>query len=202
MMSIRERPVPPSAVVGIAALTLLVCALDLVTALGVSVWVFYLVPLGLTLLLSGSALPLAVAAATTLLMGVGFVASPAGVDDGIAATNRIFGIVVIWLVAVLARWLILSRQATARLAWLQDGQAQLARCALGELRVDAMGERIIATLCRVTGASVGAIYLLEGTTLARIAGYALDARDDVPTKLELGQGLAGQAARDGEARSV
>jgi CheY-like chemotaxis protein len=204
-MSIRDRPAPPSAIAGLAALLALVFLLDLFTRLGVAVWEFYLVPLALTLLLRSPALPLGIAAAITLLIGIGYVVSPRGADVDIAAINRAFGILIVWLVAALARWLILSRQNTMRLAWLQEGQAQVARSTLGEQSVEVIADRIVTALCRYLDADVGAMYRMDADGLVRIGGYALDDGDEevpVPRRLALGQGLAGQAARDGIARSL
>jgi CheY-like chemotaxis protein len=197
-----QRHSPSSAIAGIALLVGAVGAADIGTPLGIAVWVLYLVPLALTLLLPNPALPLLVAAAATLLMGVGFVASPSGVSGDIAIVNRGFAILVIWMVAALARWLVLTRARVQRLNWLQEGHAHVARSGLGEQTVEALGDSLVRALCEYLGARVGAIYRLDGGVLHRIGGYALDAAGSVPQQLALGEGLAGEAARDGVARSV
>ena len=187
----------------IAFLVGLVFASDLITRLGISVWIFYLVPLALCLLAPRAQLPLLVALAASVLIAAGYWLSPPGLDLEIARTNRSFGVVVIWGVAFLARWLIEARQRVQRLNWLQSGQARVSGEMVGEGSLAQMGQRLLDTLAGQLGAAVGALYLLQDGRLERVAGWALDeGAGGAPVRLAMGEGLVGQVARDGKARVV
>jgi hypothetical protein len=76
---------------GIAALLVLIFVIDTRTGLGVTPWLLYVIPLGLTYWASYLYAPLAVALACTILVFVAYFLSPPLVPKGIALTNRIFG---------------------------------------------------------------------------------------------------------------
>ena len=82
-------------------LLLLACfVLDLITPLGVAVWVFYLVPLGLSSRMPWRWTPVVVAGISTILIGVGVFLSPEGVAIRVAITNRMFCIALLWVTVV------------------------------------------------------------------------------------------------------
>lgn len=79
--------------IGIAALLVSIFLIDTHTGLGITPWLLYVIPLGLTYWASYLYAPLAVALACTILVFVGYFLSPPLVPKWIALTNRIFGAV-------------------------------------------------------------------------------------------------------------
>src|SRR5512144_1504617 len=78
---------------GIAVLLASICLIDVYTGLGVTPWLLYVIPLGLTYWISYRYAPLIVASACIVLMFVGYGLSPPLVPKSIALTNRLFGTV-------------------------------------------------------------------------------------------------------------
>ena len=152
---------------------LLLLAVDLVTRLGLAVWVLYLVPLMLCVLQPRPLVPLYVAGGQLALMAVGLLASPGGNMEQ-ALANRIFGSLAIVASAVLAYQVLRERAASRRLLWLQQGQSELAASLLGEQRLDTVGHGVLATLAAYMNAQVGALYRLDHGEFARLGSYGLD----------------------------
>jgi signal transduction histidine kinase/DNA-binding response OmpR family regulator/CHASE3 domain sensor protein len=87
-----------------------------------------------------------------------------------------------------------TRAALTDESWVRSSQVQLANAVQGELAVNELCGRALKTLCALSGADVGAVYLSEGHKLRRVAGYAIDAEGG--ETFGIGQGLLGQAAGD------
>lgn len=81
---------------GIGLLLGAIFLLDARMALGFTPWLLYAIPLGLTYWISQLYTPIIVAAASTILMFVGYDLSPPLVPEYIGLTNRIFGAVMFW----------------------------------------------------------------------------------------------------------
>ncbi|MGA9450837.1 MAG: PAS domain S-box protein, partial [Verrucomicrobiia bacterium] len=73
--------------------------LDFFMPLGVADWVWYFVPLLLSIYVGGRSLPYVLAAVLSLLTLVGFFLSPSGIDPHLALMSRLMGICVLWLMA-------------------------------------------------------------------------------------------------------
>ena len=82
----------------VAALGVLVLILDLMTPLGVAVWILFVIPLGLTLYGRNPAMPIAAAAFCTLAMAITLMTDAPGLTRTFAIVNRVCGIAVIWTV--------------------------------------------------------------------------------------------------------
>jgi PAS domain S-box-containing protein len=95
----------------IAALTAGVFLLDAATPRGLAVWVFYLVPLGLTALHPAVRLPLYHVTLVTPLVIVGFFLSPGPTPTPLHYLNRLIAASVIWAGALLTWRLQLARFA-------------------------------------------------------------------------------------------
>ncbi|NRD51037.1 CHASE3 domain-containing protein, partial [Corallococcus exiguus] len=92
-------------------------------------------------------------------------------------------------------------RARAIESWLQTAQAELGMRMQGDQRMDRLGDNILRVLADTLDAQVGALYVADTTHhFRRVAGHALspdlDARHDT---LAPGEGLAGQAIKDGRA---
>ncbi|HVV84627.1 MAG TPA: CHASE3 domain-containing protein, partial [Kofleriaceae bacterium] len=81
-------------------------------------------------------------------------------------------------------------------SWIRRQQVALAGRLQADLRVDRIGEAILDSLVPALGARVGAVYAREPDGLHRVAGHALEGREG-RERLAPGEGLAGEAARDG-----
>ncbi|RKH15241.1 GAF domain-containing protein, partial [Corallococcus sp. CA041A] len=92
-------------------------------------------------------------------------------------------------------------RARAIESWLQTAQTELGVRMQGDQRMDRLGDNILRVLADTLDAQVGALYVADTTHhFRRVAGHALpadlDARHDT---LAPGEGLAGQAIKDGRA---
>ncbi len=82
--------------------------------------------------------------------------------------------------------------------WLKTGQAGLDEALRGELSVTDVASRSLTWLARHLDARLGAIYLAdESNSLQLSSGYALSNPDKQHHSIPLGEGVIGQAARNG-----
>lgn len=82
--------------------------------------------------------------------------------------------------------------------WLVIGQTQLTDAMRGEQDIPHLADNIISQVCRYAGAQAGALFLLNEKTLTLAGRYAFLERPGFNGKFQLGEGLVGQAAMDGE----
>jgi hypothetical protein len=85
--------------VAVVALTAIVFTLDLMSPLGIAVWALYVLPLGLTRWSTLQPLTFMVAGACTVLIVLGYLYSPPGVSQDFAISNRILGVLMVWITA-------------------------------------------------------------------------------------------------------
>ena len=181
----------------IAAISAIVFVIDTQTRVGYAEWLLYLVPVALTMFQPRPLAPFLVVASQIVLLILGFLMSPDGIDSQIGATNRVVGFIVLIAIAFLVNKVIVERNRSQKLIWLQRGDSELSASMLGELDVGQLGDQLLHTLCRYTDAQLALFYRAEGANLFPAAAYASDRPlADLPP-LALGQGLAGEAARDG-----
>jgi CheY-like chemotaxis protein/CHASE3 domain sensor protein len=104
-------------------------------------------------------------------------------------------VVLLFLIAVAAT--IASREFSARQreSWLRAGQLGLSGLMQGDLPLDRLGDNILRYLSEYLNAQVGAIFIAEGSSLRRVAGFGLPG-DFEAASVRPGDGLAGQAAKD------
>ena len=184
---------------GIAALFVCVLIVDFITRLGLAEWIFYVLPVGLCLLQNRPVLPLSCALLATLLVALGFFISPQGIAAELAVTNRTMGVVTIWFAALIVRQALLSRERAVRLAWITEGKAQVAHSALSNVAADEVAGALLAALGRYVGAQTGALYRMDGSTLKLAAVHGLAPAAAPPARIALGETIAGQVAKSGEA---
>jgi len=88
-----------------------------------------------------------------------------------------------------------TRDAIKREDWLKTGQAELNDEIRGEGDLADLARRIVTYLARYIGVPIGALYVADGKGQLRLAGsYAFRARKSLSNRIELGEGLVGQAA--------
>ena len=183
--------------VAIVAISAAVFGIDTLTRVGYAEWLLYLVPVALTLFQPRPLAPFLVVGGQIVLLITGFLMSPDGIDAQIGATNRIVGFFVLVAIAFLVHKVIVERNRSRKLIWLQQGDSELSASMLGELDVGELGDKLLHTLCRYTDAQLALLYRADGARLVPAAAYAIDRPLPELPPLALGQGLAGAAARDG-----
>ncbi|AGA24735.1 response regulator [Singulisphaera acidiphila] len=99
-------------------------------------------------------------------------------------------------VGSLLRQAMLTRQ---RQDWLQSGQIGLAKAMAGEQRLEQLGESVLKFLADYLDAHAGVFFAKNGSGFRRVATYGVPALDGTPAGFEPGDGLLGQAVKDGRA---
>jgi signal transduction histidine kinase/DNA-binding response OmpR family regulator len=194
----RSSPLLP---IGIVATAIAVFVADLLTPIGVAAWILFLLPLALSLYEWRPRAPLIIAAAATVFIIVGYFDSPLSQFElYVARINRGFGIVTIWIVAVVVRRSIVAKLFLRERDWVRSGQRDLGMRMQGELDLDELGDRILTFLCQYLGVPVAALYVTteSKTTFRRCATYASQGPVDAPAEITLGQTLVGQSIKDRE----
>ena len=103
-------------------------------------------------------------------------------------------LVLIAMAAVIARR---DFRSQAQETWIRAGRSGLAERLQGERRLELLGERALAFITSWLQAPVGVLHLVtESGEVREIATHALPA-DRVSSAVTAGQGLAGQAIKDG-----
>jgi signal transduction histidine kinase/DNA-binding response OmpR family regulator len=172
---------------------------DINTPLGLAIWILYLVPLVLCLFVSRPWVPLVCALAATLFLAVGKFVSPEGVAMGIAIANRSFAGFTAWVVAYIVYTSIRNRLRVQREEWLQAARTGLSQKMAGDQTLGTLGDSILQFLAEYLGAHSGALYVEQMGVFRLSSKYALPADSGVAEQLKPGEGLAGQAAKDGRA---
>jgi signal transduction histidine kinase/DNA-binding response OmpR family regulator len=175
---------------------------DVITQLGMAVWVLYLIPSTLTLFSWQSRLPLYTAAMATALSVAGFLLSPSGVAPEVALTNRFIGATTVWAIAAICFQFIRIKVQVEEQEWLQSGQTGISEQVAGEPTRRELADRVVGFLASYLQAPVGALYIVEGGRLRRAGSYALPATAEPAEWIAPGEGLVGQAYCDERVVSV
>jgi PAS domain S-box-containing protein len=109
----------------IPALALGAFALDVCTPPGASGWIWYFIPLLLTVFVSGRFLPFVLAGVFSALMLAGLFLSQSGFGPGPALTGRMMGMSLLWLMALL---IFLHRQVEAGRRRTERALRSIATC--------------------------------------------------------------------------
>jgi Signal transduction histidine kinase len=184
----------------IGLITAAIFAVDLVTRLGVAEWVLYLLPVALSMLQPRLVVPLVVAAIATVLVVVGLFFSPPSGSLMQVIVNRSMGLVAIWSTAILVHRVLRGRAHEQLQLWLQQGETTVTQSLAGEQSLAELGQSACTALARYTGAAVAVLHRLEDDTLHALGSYSLALPVTALAPTRLGEGLAGQAAHDGQPR--
>jgi signal transduction histidine kinase/DNA-binding response OmpR family regulator len=181
------------------ALAAAIFAADLLTPLGIAVWILYILPVGLTLLGRDDSAPIIAGVGCTLLLGITAFSGGQGlVVPWVAYVNRIFGVGAIWTIVWLARTRILMRRQLEAEEWLRGRHTQLLEAMQGELSLADIGARTLRVLATAIDAPVIALYAFDGQALRLTATEGLRGGVDLPNTFLPGEGLAGEAVRHGQ----
>ena len=188
----------------VLALSAVVFGIDFLTPIGVTDWVFYLLPVALCVLQNNPRLPWGAAALSTVLLVTGYLVSPPGlVSAGTAILNRCFGVLSMVCVAALAHEVIRERLKARRLMWLQQGTSGSALSMMGELEPAAVGNAFLRHAAAYLDAQVGLLYRLDGGKLLRTASFATLTLPDDPSQEDqtrfAAYGVAAEVAHGGKA---
>ena len=88
-----------------------------------------------------------------------------------------------------------AKMASRGQEWIQRGEATVSAMVVGERSVDEVAQRGLDALCDHTKAPIGAVYMLRGGVLERVAARAVSA--SAPTKLSVTEGVIGSVATSG-----
>ncbi|WP_050478305.1 response regulator [Herbaspirillum rhizosphaerae] len=106
------------------------------------------------------------------------------------------------LIAIAAAMTSRDYRARELQVWMRVGQIGLSERLQGEQRLEVLGGNALAFLAEYLDAQVGAIYIQEsGGEFHRFGGYALTA-DNTHARVQPGDGLLGQAAKQNRAMHV
>jgi signal transduction histidine kinase/DNA-binding response OmpR family regulator len=187
----------------IVAATVSVFIVDLLTPLGVSEWVFYCIPIALSFLLWHPLIPPVLAAVITGLALLGFAGSPdGGAEASLAIQNRTFGTLTFWILAATGYLFIHNKLAMRRQEWLHASQAGLASRIAGDLTVTQVGDQVLRYFAEYLHANAGAFFVENGPVFERSASYGVPAKASVPEAIKPGDGLLGEAVKDGRTRRI
>jgi len=194
-----EYRTPPALLILVATLAFSVFLADLFTPLGIAVWIFYLLPLALTLYSRTPMLPLYVAVFCTAAVAMKLLSpfdTASVVDAWVGHTNRTLYMLALWPIAFMVRQLIVVRIDVEQEEWIRRTHAALLHSLLGDLPVEEVATRTLRSLVDAVAAQTGAIYMGGLAGAERIAAHALES-EGTPASFGRGEGLVGQALEDG-----
>ncbi|MFA0944594.1 MULTISPECIES: response regulator [Pseudomonas syringae group] len=93
----------------------------------------------------------------------------------------------------------LNSERLQKVAWLRNGQSELAEQVLGQLTLNMLGRNILQFLTHFLGASVAAVYIRQDHGgLTRVAAYGFSREQEERNQtIHSDEGIVGQAARQG-----
>lgn len=195
MRRFQQRPTP--LITGGLALALtLVFLSEFYTALGITVWVLYLIPLVLSYLTWNPAVPVLIGGVVTVMMFLGLLISPPGIDPFVALMNRGMGVVTAVALAALGHQFVSGRLAVRREEWVRVGQTVLSERMIGDQSLQTLGENVLHGLAAYLGAQGGAIFIEEAGEFHRTATYGVPEGSPLPDRFRPGDGLLGRALQE------
>lgn len=171
-------------------------AADLQVRLGVAVWLFYMVPVLLASNYRRPELPPMVALACAILIWVSFALSPQGLVVTYSVINRSMGCAALMIVAALGWLTIRSRMRADDLYWIEQGRTGVSPLVMGDRSEAEVAQGALDYLVRYTNARAGVVYVLRDDRLLPRAWHAMQPLPETDRGLALGEGLAGQTARE------
>ncbi len=175
--------------VTVTAICLATFFADWVTALGYAVWSFYFIAVGMTLFQSKKSVPYLTALFSTILVVIGSIISPKGLDVKYAYVNRTIGVISYWAMAWVVAHAVSTRARVNAMLWLQQAQNALADSVRGDKGPGALADSAMAALCERLAAPVGVLYRLEANELHLVGGHAVPGH--VRHTLPAGEGVLG-----------
>ncbi|MDB5819023.1 MAG: histidine kinase [Rhizobacter sp.] len=182
----------------IAVLLAGVFAVDMNVPLGIAVWVFYMLPVGLCIFGPLAFAPLLVALLSSALTAYAFYMSPPSALVQVSFMNRCFGIFVLWAMALFAQQFVSARMKLRRLTWLQQSEARISEKLVGDQSLAELGGNLLEFMVGLLDAQAAVIYKLDNGVLRRVAAWAPESSTSPPTEILPGHGLIGQTLVSGK----
>ena len=182
-------------------LILIVFAADVTISAGYAEWVFYLVPVGLTVFQRRPSAAVAVTGTITLLMIVAYFVEPGGVATYQAEVRRGLALLSTWIVGAIAVSALADKATARRLIWVEQGRSEVTAAILGDQTVGDVGRNLVRSLAEYSGAAVAAGYRLDEGRLVPAGAYALDG-ERAAREYAAGEGIAGQVVSSGKPMRV
>lgn len=176
--------------------SLLILILDYWTPKGSAEYIFYFIPVALSVMHANPGFPIHVALSTTFLCTLGFFLSPASEADAeVSQLNRLFAIIAMWVVSWLVRLIIIGRNNVEETSWIKSSTSELVSLIRGELTVEEISQNIMDFFSKKISFKVGAVYLKRESSAAFyfVEGFAFKPEDSKSVILP-GEGLIGQVA--------
>ncbi|MGN6726369.1 MAG: sensor histidine kinase, partial [Tepidisphaeraceae bacterium] len=170
---------------------------DFYTPRGIAVWVIYILPVGLSLFVWRPIVPPLTAFVATMLIVLTFFTDAPGATNSWTMINRSFGLIAIWALAMVGHGFIQYKLRVRREEWLQTGLTSLNQQIVGEQKLTQLSENILKQLAHYLNAHAGALFVEDAGVYHRTATYAIPAENGLPDRFLAGEGLVGQAAREG-----
>ena len=180
--------------VGIGVSVFLIALLDLTTRVGLAVWLFYVIPVCLSLWLRRPHIPALVALGCTLLLMLNYLDPEASLSRNITDINRLLGITTLWIIGITGYFFIRNRNQLRQESALRNSQTILSVQMLGEQRVEELGQAILNFFISHLQAACGAVYIRDRTGYRLVAQQGA-AADGAPKTFTVEDGLLGQAVR-------
>jgi CheY-like chemotaxis protein/CHASE3 domain sensor protein len=89
-----------------------------------------------------------------------------------------------------------AKNASREQEWIQRGEATVSAAVLGERSLEEVAQRSLDVLCVHTGAPIGAVYILRGGMLERVAGRSVGAT--TPSRVSAEEGVIGSVSSSGQ----
>lgn len=183
-------------VVALASLATFI--LDWLTPKGSAEFIFYFIPVALTVLHHSPAFPIQVSIGISVLATFGyFVSEDSDADLQRAILNRVYAVIAMWVVGFLVRQIISGRNKVEENAWFKEKAAELAVHTRGELSMKEVGDRILNFLAETVKFKIGTLYISreDSQSFQFLSGHACSPEERKNSFLP-GEGILGQAVID------
>lgn len=184
--------------------TFFIFLLDMSTMRGTADFIFYFIPVAISVLHRSAIFPINMAIVCTILSVLGFYASAenANISNTLAFVNRLFAIFCLWVVAFLVKKNIKARNSAEEKSWIKSGAFEIAGQLRGELTVREISENLLDSLNKRIEFNVGALFIRKefSKDYQFIAGHAYSPQDK--KFIHSGEGLLGQVVIDKKVKLV
>jgi len=175
---------------------LAVFGLDALAPLGTAVWILYLLPLVMSFAGLRPWAPPVLAVVATIAITVGFFTDASGIARGVAAINRVMGVVVIVGMGMAGAAFVRYRLRLLDSDRLQREQVGVARAIQHAPEPEPMAVAVLSELGRALDARAAVAYMREGGRFVRLGGWGLPADVALPQSFAPGEGLLGRAVAE------
>lgn len=149
--------------------------IDIMTPLGFADWLLFMLPLLLSFRVKEPLAPLVTAVGIVFALVAGYFLSGDGINEEVAAINRVIAGTVMTAVALTGRALIIGRNRLADADWVQQGEVDIARAVQGELTPAKLADQALEVIGSKLGVRAAVVYERAAQGLERVAVWGADA---------------------------